>query len=84
VALETGISVGTLYDYFPNKKALLSVYFRHCIDVLLVELDAQAVAPQDLPWRQRVHHLLLVAPPGLDAHAWTTQMEHACCAALTA
>jgi len=35
VALEAGCSVGTLYEYFPNKEALLSGYVRHTIEVLL-------------------------------------------------
>lgn len=39
VALETGVSVGTLYEYFPNKQALLSGYMRHAIEKL-----AEAVA----------------------------------------
>ena len=29
VALEAGCSVGTLYEYFPNKEALLSGYVQH-------------------------------------------------------
>ena len=29
VALETGVAVGTLYEYFPNKQALLSGYVRY-------------------------------------------------------
>ena len=43
VALETGISVGTLYDYFPNKQALLSGYVRHCIDALLARVHSDVV-----------------------------------------
>jgi AcrR family transcriptional regulator len=58
IALETGISVGTLYDYFPNKTALLSAYVRHCIEVLLHAIDQQAVQPADLAWQQRIHQLV--------------------------
>ena len=38
VALETGVAVGTLYDYFPNKQALLSGYVRHGIECLVTAL----------------------------------------------
>ena len=58
VALETGISVGTLYDYFPNKTALLSGYVRHCIDTLLHAIEQQAVLPANLTWQQRIHQLV--------------------------
>jgi AcrR family transcriptional regulator len=58
VALETGVSVGTLYDYFPSKEALLSGYVRHCMEALLAAIDQQAVQPKDLTWRQRIHRLV--------------------------
>lgn len=58
VALETGISVGTLYDYFPSKQALLSGYVRHCLEALVAAIEEQAIAPEALDWRQRVHHLV--------------------------
>lgn len=38
VALETGVSVGTLYEYFPNKQALLSGYVRHWVESLVAAL----------------------------------------------
>jgi AcrR family transcriptional regulator len=38
VALETGVSVGTLYEYFPNKQALLSGYVRYSIESLVAAL----------------------------------------------
>lgn len=66
VALEAGISVGTLYDYFPNKLALLSGYVRHSMEVLLAEIDRQAVQPSGLAWRQRVHQLVRLLC-GVDA-----------------
>jgi AcrR family transcriptional regulator len=58
VALETGISVGTLYEYFPNKQALLSGYVRQGMDALLAAIDKQVVQADDAPWQERLHHLL--------------------------
>ena len=69
VALETGISVGTLYDYFPNKQALLSGYVRHCIDALLARVQTEVVQASTLPWRERVCRLVQLScgieAPGL-------------------
>lgn len=39
VALEAGVAIGTLYDYFPSKEALLSGYVRHCLEHLLQQVD---------------------------------------------
>ena len=61
VALEAGIAVGTLYDYFPSKTALHSGYVRHCIEALVHAVDAHAVQPAGLAWRERVHLLLQLA-----------------------
>lgn len=58
VALETGVSVGTLYEYFPNKHALLSGYVRHCIDALLDAIDKQVIAAKELAWQERVRRLV--------------------------
>lgn len=58
VALEAGIAVGTLYDYFPSKAALVSGYVRHCIETLIRTVDEQVVAPADLAWRARLHRLV--------------------------
>jgi AcrR family transcriptional regulator len=43
VALETGVSVGTLYEYFPNKQALLSGYVRHCLESLVAALAQRPI-----------------------------------------
>jgi AcrR family transcriptional regulator len=32
ISLETGYAVGTLYEYFPNREALLSGYVRYAIE----------------------------------------------------
>lgn len=47
VALETGISVGTLYEYFPNKQALLSGYVRHGIESLVAALGQRPMTMHD-------------------------------------
>lgn len=57
VALESGFAVGTLYEYFPGKEALLSGYIRHCIEQLLERIDQQVIAPP-LDWRTRLSRLL--------------------------
>jgi AcrR family transcriptional regulator len=58
VALETGIAVGTFYDYFPNKEALLSGYVRHCLDSLLESLAKEATLSSGLSWQQRVNVMI--------------------------
>lgn len=58
VALETGISVGTLYEYFPNKEALLSGYVRHCMDALLSAIEVQVIQPDDMAWQERLDRLI--------------------------
>src|SRR5438067_7345274 len=58
VALDTGISVGTLYDYFPNKHALLSGYVRHAMEVLVDRIDHEVVQPRGLDWEARVRGLV--------------------------
>ncbi|MDF3934758.1 TetR/AcrR family transcriptional regulator [Pseudomonas citronellolis] len=57
VALEAGVAVGTLYDYFPSKEALLSGYVRHCLESLAARIDSEVIAPP-LDWRERVRRLL--------------------------
>ena len=66
VALEAGISVGTLYEYFPNKQALLSGYVRQGMDALLTAIEEQVVQASDAPWQERLHHLLRLTH-GIDA-----------------
>jgi AcrR family transcriptional regulator len=58
VALESGFAVGTLYDYFPSKEALLSGYVRMCVETLLRQLDEQVIAPGDMDSRSRIQRLL--------------------------
>lgn len=68
VALEAGCSVGTLYEYFPNKDALLSGYVRHTIELLLARIQREVVDHADAPWASRVRHLvrLTCGDPALD------------------
>ena len=39
VALRAGVSVGTLYQYFPNKRALLQAALRHHLDEICVAVE---------------------------------------------
>lgn len=65
IALEAGVAVGTLYDYFPSKHALHSGYVRHCIEALLERIEVQAVQPAGLSWRERLGRLVRLLA-GLD------------------
>jgi AcrR family transcriptional regulator len=67
VALETGVAIGTLYDYFPSKEALLSGYIRHRLDVLLVQMDQDVIQPTDLDWQTRIKRLVCLTCDPHDA-----------------
>lgn len=58
VALETGVAVGTLYEYFPNKQAILSGYVRHCIETLIRNVEDRAIQPPELDWETRLARLV--------------------------
>jgi AcrR family transcriptional regulator len=66
VALETGISVGTLYEYFPNKLALLSGYVRYGVERLVAAIDREAVAPHGVAWQERLRRAVRLTC-GVDA-----------------
>ncbi|MBV6822890.1 TetR/AcrR family transcriptional regulator [Pseudomonas sp. PD9R] len=57
VALEAGVAIGTLYDYFPSKEALLSGYIRHRLDALLQQID-EFVVQADVDWPTRIKRLV--------------------------
>ncbi len=44
VAAEAGYAVGTLYDYFPDKRALFSGYVRYTLDDMLSRIDREVIA----------------------------------------
>lgn len=67
VALEAGVAIGTLYDYFPSKQALHSGYVRYCIEQLLEAIDEQAVKPTAIAWTVRVQRMVRTLA-GVDSH----------------
>lgn len=71
VALETGVAIGTLYDYFPSKEALHSGYVRHCIERLIQRVDDKVVAAQGLNWQQRLRQLIrILSGNESDGQSW--------------
>ncbi|CAG2131993.1 hypothetical protein LMG31506_00945 [Cupriavidus yeoncheonensis] len=67
VALEAGFSVGTLYEYFPGKEALLSGYVRHTVEWLLGRIDAEVTQAVGQDWRTRVARLVAITCGADDA-----------------
>jgi AcrR family transcriptional regulator len=49
VAARAGVSVGTLYQYFPNKSALLRAALKLHVEEILVEVDKVCVAQRGQP-----------------------------------
>lgn len=67
VALEAGVSIGALYEYFPSKEALLSGYVRHGIDGLLARLEQDVVLATGLDAAARLERLVRLTCSGRQA-----------------
>lgn len=57
VATRAGVSVGTLYQYFPNKSALLRAALRLHVEEILAEVDRVCVAQREQPVEQMAEAL---------------------------
>jgi len=57
VAVRAGVSVGTLYQYFPNKSALLRAALKLHAEEILAEVDKVCVAQRGRPVEQMAEAL---------------------------
>lgn len=70
VAAEAGYAVGTLYEYFPDKRALFSGYTRHTLDDMLDRIDRDVIADASGGWPARLHRLVAITAGSDDEAAY--------------
>jgi AcrR family transcriptional regulator len=58
VAAAAGVSIGSLYQYFPNKDAIVIAVLDRFADHLADRLGAEIEATMRLPWEEAGHALL--------------------------
>src|SRR5436190_1910232 len=66
IAERAGIAVGTLYNYFPDREALIAALFKLRRDALLPRLVAAAEAAAHLPFEERLRAYLAGAARTFD------------------
>jgi AcrR family transcriptional regulator len=54
IAERAGVAVGTLYNYFPDRDALIAALFKHRRDELVPRIVAAAAETKHLPFEQRL------------------------------
>jgi AcrR family transcriptional regulator len=65
VADLAGVGIASLYEYFPNKHALVAEIVRHVLDELLADLGASTA------------QLVATSPPEIATRAWLASMYEA-------
>lgn len=68
VAVRAGVSVGTLYNYFSDRDALVVELWASRCEVLLTELDKALEATRDAPFDEQVERLLTTFFAHFEAH----------------
>jgi AcrR family transcriptional regulator len=58
IAERAGVSVGTLYNYFPDRDALLAALFKYRREQMLPRVVAAAEAARHLPFEERLRTYL--------------------------
>jgi AcrR family transcriptional regulator len=58
IARRAGVAVGTLYNYFPDREALLASLFRMRRNELVPRIEAAAEAASHLPFERRLRAFL--------------------------
>ncbi|HEX4250983.1 MAG TPA: TetR/AcrR family transcriptional regulator [Pseudonocardia sp.] len=58
IAATAGISSGSLYQYFPNKDAIVTAVLERFSDQLVARIDAQLAATMTMSWRDGGRALL--------------------------
>jgi len=61
VAARAGVSVGTLYQYFPNKNALLRAALKLHVEEIRAEVDRVCIAQRGQPVEQMVEALAVAS-----------------------
>ena len=81
VAAAAGFSIGTLYQYFPSKEALVQAMAQHGRSLVLAELERQLAAVEQDPQAQRsdprvfIDQLLAVLVQGFaGGRGWTRSL----------
>jgi AcrR family transcriptional regulator len=65
VAERAGVSIGTLYQYFPNKEALVAALIREHAEEILATVRAALVSNADASPEEALHALIRA---GIEAH----------------
>ena len=58
IAAAAGVSSGSLYQYFPNKDAIVTAVLERFSDQLVARIDAQLAAAMTMPWQDGGRALL--------------------------
>src|SRR5690348_6079184 len=64
VATAAGVSIGSLYQYFPNKEALVAAQIERHIEAVNAALLAEMSRVQTMPLADAVHRLVEVSFEG--------------------